>query len=40
MTTTTAAGAAARSHTGSGALLRLALRLDALVTGANGAASR
>jgi len=38
MTTTTAAGAAARSHTGSGALLRLALRLDALVTGANGAA--
>ena len=38
MTTSTAAGNAARSHTRSTATLRLALRLDAVVTGANGAA--
>ena len=38
MTTSTAAGNAARSHTRPDATLRLALRLDAVVTGANGAA--
>jgi hypothetical protein len=38
MTTTTAAGNAARSPVRSDSLLRLALRLDAAVTGLNGAA--
>ena len=38
MTTSTAAGNAARTHTRSDSLLRLALRLDAAVTGLNGAA--
>ena len=38
MTTSTAAGTAARSPVRSDSLLRLALRLDAAVTGLNGAA--
>ena len=38
MTTSTAAGNAARSPTQQGGPLRLALRLDAVVTGLNGAA--
>jgi hypothetical protein len=38
MTTDTAAGTAARTPTRPDSLLRLALRLDAVVTGANGAA--
>jgi hypothetical protein len=38
MTTSTAAGNAARTSTRPDSLLRLALRLDAVVTGANGAA--
>jgi hypothetical protein len=38
MTTSTAAAHAVRSHTGPDRLLRLALRLDAAVTGLNGAA--
>jgi hypothetical protein len=38
MTTSTAAGNAARTHTRPDSLLRLALRLDAVVTGLNGAA--
>ena len=38
MTTSTAAGNAARSHTRPDAMLRLGLRLDAVVTGANGVA--
>jgi len=38
MTTSTAAGTAARSHPRPDGLLRLALRLDAVVTGLNGTA--
>ena len=38
MTTSTAAGTAARTPTRPDSLLRLALRLDAVVTGLNGAA--